>query len=387
MKPRTKLERRIVELSATLPPLREKDAERMGWEYQHYFDGKGLTYFLVMERCKEFQVIRYYYYTSRSLFEFAQIFINKDSKAVLAKDRWLGVDAWKRDSEMTIKNWFHKSYDYSYLGGMDRIGWSGVIVHSIIPELRQRGMRKSTHNVNPYKLVHYLLNNNRIETLFKLKQYHLVRYLLYNEYRFTEQAWQSIRVSLRHGYHWDNVREVSDWFDMLHDLRTLKLDTHNPHYICPPNLEEAHEHYRDMVRAMYDKQEEENKRKREEKLMKDIMEYEPIFKQNRECFFGMLFTDGEIQITVIPTAEGIRQEGIAMHHCVGGYYNKDNSLILSAKVDNKRIETIEVNLKSYEVIQSRGVCNSDTEYHERIIKLMKDNMGEIKQRNKQRKIA
>lgn len=382
MKPRNKTERRVVELSATLPPLRQKDAEWMDMDYKKTFDGKGLCYYLVMERCQEFQVIRYYYKTSKSLFEFAQIFINKDTKAVLAKDRWMGVDKWKRWSDMTIKNWFHKSYDYSYLGGMDRIGWSGVIVRSILPELKKRGMCRSTHGVNPYKFVHYLLNNNRIETLLKLKQYLLVGYFCSNSYRFDDDMWQSVRVALRHGYHWDDKKELSDWVDMIMDLRRLGLDTRNPHYICPANLDEAHEHYRMVIQRKRDKEYEQQRIEREAKEMINVLEYEPIFKKNRQMFFGMCFTDGEISISIIPTAQGIKEEGKAMHHCVGGYYNKPNSLILSAKIDGKRIETIEVNLSSYEIIQSRGVCNKDTEYHNRIMKLMKDNMNEIKKRNR-----
>mgnify|MGYP000296788918 FL=1 len=51
-----------------------------------------------------------------------------------------------------------------------------------------------------------------------------------------------------------------------------------------------------------------------------------------------------------------------MHHCVftNEYYLKADSLILSATIDGKRIETIEVSLKRMEVVQSRGVCNKNT---------------------------
>ena len=74
------------------------------------------------------------------------------------------------------------------------------------------------------------------------------------------------------------------------------------------------------------------------------------------------------------------EEGRMMHHCVSGYHNKANSLILSATIDGKRIETIEVSLKTLKVVQSRGVCNSNTEYHDRIIRLVEDNTELIRQR-------
>ena len=47
-------------------------------------------------------------------------------------------------------------------------------------------------------------------------------------------------------------------------------------------------------------------------------------------------------------------EGKAMHHCVGGYHRRKDSLILSATIDGKRIETIEVSLTTLKVVQSRG---------------------------------
>ena len=73
-------------------------------------------------------------------------------------------------------------------------------------------------------------------------------------------------------------------------------------------------------------------------------------------------------------------EGKAMHHCVGNYYTREDSLILSATINGKRIETVEVSLSQMKVLQCRGVCNSNTEYHDRIIRLVEDNAGLIRQR-------
>ena len=52
-------------------------------------------------------------------------------------------------------------------------------------------------------------------------------------------------------------------------------------------------------------------------------------------------------------------------------------MILSATIEGKRIETIEVSLKTLKVVQSRGVYNKNTEYHEQIINLVNQNMGMI----------
>jgi len=71
-----------------------------------------------------------------------------------------------------------------------------------------------------------------------------------------------------------------------------------------------------------------------------------------------------------------------MHHCVftNGYYKKKDSLILSARVGQRHVETIEINLKTLAIVQSRGVCNQNTEYHERIIGLVKKNINLIRQK-------
>ena len=35
---------------------------------------------------------------------------------------------------------------------------------------------------------------------------------------------------------------------------------------------------------------------------------------------------------------------------MGGYHNRENSLILSATIDGRRIETVEVSLKTFEAV-------------------------------------
>ena len=86
-------------------------------------------------------------------------------------------------------------------------------------------------------------------------------------------------------------------------------------------------------------------------------------------------------ITVIQSVAEMAEEGKAMHHCVYtmGYYKKDDSLILSAKDKaGNRIETIELSLKTFKVLQSRGIYNSNTESHSEILELVNRNIHLIK---------
>lgn len=52
-----------------------------------------------------------------------------------------------------------------------------------------------------------------------------------------------------------------------------------------------------------------------------------------------------------------------------------------AKKDGERVETVEVDMSDYHVVQSRGKHNQHTPYHDTIMKLMNDNMGMIKEIN------
>ena len=119
---------------------------------------------------------------------------------------------------------------------------------------------------------------------------------------------------------------------------------------------------------------------RTEQQRQKAIEDEKNYQKAKGIFFGLVFSDSLICIKVIESVKEMEEEGRIMHHCVGGYHNKANSLILSATIDGKRIETIEVSLKTLKVVQSRGVCNSNTEYHDRIIRLVEDNAGLIRQR-------
>lgn len=123
-------------------------------------------------------------------------------------------------------------------------------------------------------------------------------------------------------------------------------------------------------------------RERIEEQKHKALENEQRFQELKGKFFGIVFTDGTIQVRVLESVLEFLEEGTAMHHCVysNEYYLKPDSLIFSACIDGKRVETIEVSLKTLKVLQSRGVCNQNTEYHERIIELVNKNKRLIRKR-------
>ena len=128
-------------------------------------------------------------------------------------------------------------------------------------------------------------------------------------------------------------------------------------------------------------------REREEEIeqkQQKAIEDKKRFKELKSKFFGICFTDGTIQVHVLESVQEHLEEGVSMHHCVfsTAYYLKEDSLILSATIEGKRIETIEVSLRTLEVVQSRGVCNKNTEYHEQIVNLVNANRLLIRNRMK-----
>ena len=165
------------------------------------------------------------------------------------------------------------------------------------------------------------------------------------------------------------------WVDYLRMLDRCGKDLHNAHYVCPANLHAEHDRYQEKLRMLR----EQEKRKAQ---MERAMENEARFREMKSKFFGLEFTDGTIVVRVLDSVIAYYEEGNALHHCVGEreYYLKPDTLVLSARIEDKRVETVELSLETFKVLQSRGACNQNTEYHDRIIKLVNKNVSLIRKR-------
>ena len=167
------------------------------------------------------------------------------------------------------------------------------------------------------------------------------------------------------------------WCDYIDLLNYFHKDTRNPHYVCPENLKHEHDRLMDKKTRI----------EKAEKLKRQIAQaekYEKQYKKHRGMFFGICFGNEHIVITVICSVKEMAEEGTMMHHCVyaNGYYDHNkypNSLILSAKdKEGHRLETIELNIKTWKVIQSRALQNGKTKFHDEIVKLVEQNIGLFK---------
>lgn len=200
----------------------------------------------------------------------------------------------------------------------------------------------------------------------------------------------AVKICLRHHYDFKSP----EWRDLIDNLIYLGKDIRNPHYICPTDLHAMHDEIlkqaqnkrRKYAKAAYRAAQLRREREELERLEREkkAAEQYPIA---RKRFFGITIQGEGIQIRALQSVKEFMEEGEVMHHCVFGnaYYDTQrhpHSLILSAKTDDgTRAETIEVDLRDYHIVQSRGKHNQDSPYHKQIIDLMTANMGMIRQAN------
>ena len=208
------------------------------------------------------------------------------------------------------------------------------------------------------------------ETIAKQGQWEVFKWMI-KRGNYQVPYMYALNICHRHGY---IIQDASMWFDYIDLLTYFHLDTHNPKYVCPDDLMAEHD------RLMRRKNKSEARRKFEEQ-QKKIAASEKAYHKAKARFLSICITDGSMEIRPIPTVKDVFEEGKAMHHCVytNGYYKRKDCLLLSARLNGERVETVEVSLRTFDVVQSRGVCNNNTEYHEQIVQLVRNNMNLIRQ--------
>lgn len=279
------------------------------------------------------------------------------------------IDAWILGSKMELRK--ESAYNKFYRNVFDDIPMGDIYPRmTFIPEIKRTGYKKGFYGQKPFNWFRSLLTDPKIETLLKTGQTALMRLFMDDTSRDREKYWPSIRIALRNSY---RIEDATMWCDYIDSLLYLGKDIRNPKYVCPCDLASAHDKAMNRVAKL--------------EIEKEIQSDAPAFlakennyKSAKGKFFGITLSDDIIHVKVLESVQEIMTEGKAMHHCVGSYYDKNDSLILSATIDCKRIETVEVSLTSLKVIQSRGLCNKITPYHTRIVNLVNDNMNIIKSR-------
>ena len=336
---------------------------------------KQRQYFTVLTSSGGYQVLRMYlliagmekgYQATSSVMEIGQYWWDERGRqSIVAVQRTMGhyIDSFAYYSPMAIRR--------------DNEAYRFVARCPLCPKiklsdtLKRNGFGGKCYDIAPTSLIPALLTDSRAETLLKAgRTEHLAYFLSYP--RSWDAYWPAYKITLRRGY---DITDIALWCDYVDMLRRLGKDTHNAYYVCPEDLQQAHDEILRKVRARQEQEQEEHKRQK-------AQEDEARFQKLKAPFFGITFTDGTIHVRVLESVQEYIEEGQALHHCVftNEYHLKEKSLILSASIDGKPIETIELSLETMEILQCRGLMNQNTEYHERIIELVHQNMKQIQSR-------
>ena len=336
---------------------------------------KQRQYFTVMTTSGGYQVLRMYlliagmekgYQATSSVMEIGQYWWDERGRqSIVAVQRTMGhyIDSFAYYSPMAIRR--------------DNEAYHFVARCPLCPKvklsdtLKRNGFEGKCYGIAPTSLIPALLTDSRAETLLKAGRNEHLAYFL-SRPRNWDAYWPAYKITLRRSY---DITDIALWCDYVDMLRRLGKDAHNAHFVCPEDLLQAHDTAQRKLQAQREKEAEAQRRQK-------AIENEERFQALKAPFFGIAFTDGTIQVRVLESVQEYIEEGQALHHCVftNEYHLKEKSLILSASIAGKRIETIEVSLETMEVLQCRGLMNQNTEYHERIIELVHQNMKQIQSR-------
>lgn len=384
MKPRTKIEREVVDLSHKLGEINKRDTAhiiRHTYGSCKYEEMYNRCYVVINQAYKGWQVLRYIRidrhrnrakevsYTTWEVFQFW----NKvgEKQILLARQRTLGpyIDTFSYSSKLEVRP--NPTYVYEHF-----VNVSYTYLYNKSVEGAYRYAAGYMEEDRLYRWYRFLSCDKFAETIIKLRP-KLAEHMIFNG-RCNKAYINAVRIAMRHNY---EIINPSRYFDLIRMLANLKCDLNNPHFVCPEDFEHTHQW------AVEASMSEDERRRRKAERTRQLRDMQKKEKQNADytnrCnrFFGVEITDGTISCHVLRSVAEFFEEGTAMHHCVyaNEYYAKQNSLILSARINDKRIETVEVDLKQMKVVQCYGACDKFTLYHDRIVNLVNNNMNTIKQ--------
>ena len=233
----------------------------------------------------------------------------------------------------------------------------------------RKGINKDLQGLTFLEASKVLSYSSKAETLLKLGEYALFAHC-YNSEGTIHKYWSSIKIALRNRY---KIEDAGVWVDYVQLLDFFNKDIRSPKYICPKDLKKEHDRY---VKKKIEHDRKIKLKKQREKIIQDEKKY----KELKKPFFGIAFSNGDITIKVLESVKEFMEQGDILKHCVfaNEYYKKSDSLVFAAYVKDEPVETVEVSLKSMEVIQSRGLGNNPSPFNSDIKSLLNSNMVKIR---------
>lgn len=338
---------------------------------------RQMVYVSVLDVCGKFQVNRFFqFYVTQKVgtepriwgWEIVQQWIQPDGKdEVIARNRqgsnYYMTPYFSGDLEIRQRYTLFNKYNL----------WPDGVYpdKKILPIYKRNGFKGSFGVSGSYSLFNNILDNPRAETLLKARQWGLLDAALDNRGTIN-RFWNSIKICIRNKY---RVKDPKTWFDYLDLLQQFGKDLNNIKYLRPANLKIAHDKLVKKRREIQRKRELEHQKMQLEKDTK-------LYLSEKQQYFGLIFTDGDLTIKVLESIQEFIAESDAHGHCVftNKYYNKKDSLCFSASIAGVKMETIEVSLTNGQILQSRGLKNNPSIHNKRIINLMKQNINVVMSR-------
>lgn len=331
-------------------------------------------YLCIMSVMEHLQVLRFWYVgmhfrpgqqTRYDVVEVERQFIRSDGSrqgfAMAKPMNYFGqYDAWRWNSEITWKN-LTPSYT-GYYGDTTTprfdLPCALTVIKSVIPMLRRNGLKTTMHGAwHPASLCVGLLKNPAIETLWKQGQWAAAEYRAINGGEYTDEVMNALRICTRHHY---RIRDIRTWVDHIRLLQQENLDIRNPHYICPKDLQKAHDELNARIRRRQERQEIQRREASYAKQLTRLGKEKKAYAERMGRLLTLQLKGTNLRIRPLQSVDEFAEEGIAMHHCVfaAGYYKHKDTLILSAKdAKGKRLATIEYCISRGSIEQCRAAHN------------------------------
>jgi len=333
-------------------------------------------YFCVLDRIEEFQVIRkfdvkVYFKTHKPrrayLSEISRIYIDEKGNHEIigysCSNSWYG-ERWTHLFDLKQPNTL-KSHDFSLKYGY-------YPYKKIMPKLKRNGFKGKDFQFPLASLFKALLSNQRAETLYKIKRFDFLEYyLLKRRGEYIDTYWQQIKLAIKRGY---RFKDLGTWFDYLRMLERFGKDTMSPRYIFPQSIEKEHKKYVERQRKI-------DRKIRFKQLQAEMAIDQKTYLKEKRKFFKLAFIKDNLTIEPVKSVKQLYTESDKLMHCAfqNAYHKKDYSLLLSAKINNEPVATVEVNLYNFQIIQARGWDNKKTKYDKEILSLVSENMKQIKE--------
>ena len=259
------------------------------------------------------------------------------------------VDAWDFTQPMRVR----RKRPYTYVDAY-HIDANCVYPIRRVPKIVKRnGWSRELYDYTPSETIRRLLSNNHYETLAKVGRFDVWGKLSEGQ---IDECWQQIVLMIRHDYH---PSDLSMWYDTVRMARQNGYDIRSPKYVLPANLSMMHN-------FMVKKDLQRKKREELERMKERDKEYQKSFGM----LLDVCIKEKDITIRPLQNAEEFTEEGEVMHHCVASYFDRRDSYILSARSNNERVATIELDRNTFAVRQCRAVCNEKPARYDELLRIL-----------------